>query len=41
MKNNQSAIATQSVAQLVETLFADVIGQQLVAQLMLLGGNHE
>ena len=34
MENNQSEIATQAVAQLVETPFGDEIGQQLVAQLV-------
>jgi len=41
MNNCESVIATQVVAQLLALLLVDVIGQQPVAQLMLLGDEYE
>jgi hypothetical protein len=40
MKNNESVIAKQAVAQLAEYLLGDDTGQQLVAQLIKISRGH-
>jgi len=41
MSNNEFVIVKKLVAQLADTPFGHVIGQQLVAEFMLSGGEHE